>query len=342
MLRSMRYRTLGLALVVIAVVAAGVPGETRVIVTKMPGRSFQGELDALSPPQLALKASLEAHVDMLATQIGERNMQHHPALERAASYIEKMLVEAGYEPASQRFDVDGQPVRNIEVELRGAADRDRIVLIGAHYDSAPGTPGANDNGSGVAALLELARALADRRPRRTVRFVAFVNEEPPHSYTSSMGSRRYAERSAERGETVVAMLSLETIGYYSDAPDSQRYPFPVGFFYPDRGNFIGFVGNRRSARLVKRAVERFREHARFPSEGLAAPSWVGGVSWSDHWSFWQIGAPAIMVTDTAFYRYLSYHMPSDRADVIDYARLARVVDGLVGVVEDLANDESEY
>ena len=223
------------------------------------------------------------------------------------------------------------------IEIGGAEPDRGLVVVGAHYDSVDGSPGANDNGTGVAAVLELARILKDRRPRRSVRLVAFVNEEPPFYYTNAMGSRRYATRLAEAGETNVAMLSLETIGYYSDDPGSQHYPFPLSFFYPDTGNFIGFVGNLRSVALVRQAVKSFRGNASFPCEGLAAPGWLTGVGWSDHWSFWRVGVPAIMVTDTALFRYREYHTPADRTDVVDYERLARVVDGLVHVVVDLAN-----
>jgi Zn-dependent M28 family amino/carboxypeptidase len=134
------------------------------------------------------------------------------------------------------------------------------------------------------------------------------------------------------------MLSLETIGYYSDAPNSQQYPPPFNLYYPSTGNFIGFVGNEESSRLVEQVVRAFRQHAKFPSEGSAAPSDVPGVGWSDHWSFWQAGYPALMVTDTAPFRYPHYHLSSDTPDKLDYDRMARVVDGLQAVIGDLAGD----
>src|SRR5262249_21271394 len=161
-------------------------------------------------------------------------------------------------------------------------------------------------------------------------------EEPPYFQTPAMGSAVYARRCRERGEKVVAMLGLETIGYYTDRPGSQRYPFPFGLFYPKTGDFVAFVGNTGSRALVHRAVAAFRAGAPFPSEGAAAPAALQGVGWSDHWSFWQEGYPAVMVTDTAPFRNPDYHTPRDVPDRLAYAPMARVVAGLVRVVEALA------
>jgi Zn-dependent M28 family amino/carboxypeptidase len=185
-------------------------------------------------------------------------------------------------------------------------------------------------------MLELARLLAGQRLPRTVRFVAFANEEAPFFSTAGMGSWQYARQAHARGERIVAMLSLETLGYYSDTVGSQRYPFPFGLFYPRVGNFIGFVGNTASRHLVRRSIASFRQHAAFPSQGTAAPGWLTGVGWSDHWAFWQHGYAAMMITDTALFRYAPYHTPTDTPDKIDYASMARVVAGLASVVTDLA------
>src|SRR5438128_912564 len=151
------------------------------------------------------------------------------------------------------------------------------------------------------------RLLAGRQLARTVRFVAFVNEEGPFFQTDAMGSWVYARRSHARGEQIVAMLSIETIGFYSDVAGSQHYPFPFGLFYPRTGNFIGFVGNIASRALVQRSLAAFREHTALPSEGVAAPGSMTGIGWSDHWAFWHEGYPALMVTDTALFRYAPYH-----------------------------------
>jgi Zn-dependent M28 family amino/carboxypeptidase len=220
--------------------------------------------------------------------------------------------------------------------LPGSAKASEIVVVGAHYDTVDECPGADDNASGVAALLELARLLKDSHPARTIRFVAFVNEEPPWFQTDNMGSLVYAKAVRAKNENVVAAVSLESIGMYSDQPGSQQYPAGFGFFYPKQGNFISFIGNFSSRGLVRQAIKSFRQNAAFPSEGVAAPAAVPGVSWSDHWSFWRQGYPAIMVTDTAPFRNKNYHLPGDQANTLDYDRTARVVDGLSHVIIDLA------
>jgi Zn-dependent M28 family amino/carboxypeptidase len=210
------------------------------------------------------------------------------------------------------------------------------VVVGAHYDSAVECPAANDNATGVAALLELARTFAGRKPRTTLRFVAFANEEPPFFQTEEMGSMVYARSLAAHGEKVAAMVALETLGCYSDRPGSQKYPPLVGLAYPDRGNFVAFVGNLASRGLARKCVAAFRARAEFPSEGACLPGWIPGIGWSDHWSFWQAGYQGIMVTDTAPFRYAHYHQPTDTPDKVDFDRLARVTAGLAGVVEELA------
>jgi Zn-dependent M28 family amino/carboxypeptidase len=304
---------------------------------KVPGVSYTGALQPLSAEEKLLADRLSRHVGAIASR--EHNFMHPVALEDAARYIETAFEEMGYRIETQRIPRDGTEVRNIQVELPGSALAQEIVVVGAHYDSVVGAVGANDNGSGVAALIELARLLHDARPARTVRFVAFVNEEPPFFYSDEMGSRFYARRSKAGGENIVAMFSLETIGYYTDKPDTQSYPFPLSFFYPKTGNFVAFVANLSSRALLHEAIASFRRHAQFPSEGVAAPGLLPGVGWSDHWSFWKEGYPALMVTDTAPYRYPYYHTMQDTPDKVDYERLARVVTGLDGMLRDLARVE---
>ncbi len=301
---------------------------------KMPGASFSGAPPALTAEETRLADDLRRHVEAIGSR--EHNIFNFSELEAAAQYIERTLAGFGYRVEAQRFPAATGEVRNIVVEVVGAVQGAEIVLVGAHYDSVVGAPGANDNGSGVAAVLELARLLKDARPARTLRFVLFVNEEPPFFQTDAMGSRRYVWRARERGERFAAMFSIETIGYYSDRPGSQRYPFPLGLFYPSTGNFIAFVSNFASRGLLHEAIGAFRRHAAFPSEGVAAPSFIPGVDWSDHWSFWQAGWPAVMVTDTALYRYPHYHAPSDTPDKVDYVRLARVTTALAAMLRDLA------
>ena len=230
-------------------------------------------------------------------------------------------------------------VENLEAVLQGGAKAHEVVVVGAHYDTAAGGPGADDNASGVASMLAIARALAasHHAPARTIRFVAFVNEEPPYFWNAEMGSLVYAKACKARGDAIVAMLSLETLGYYRDEPGSQKYPPIVSSFYPDRGDFVAFVGNLGSRGVVHDAIRTFRGAEAFPSEGATLPSFVTGVGWSDQWSFWQVGYPGVMVTDTAPFRNPHYHQMSDRPDTLDYARLARVTEGLVAVVKKLAD-----
>ncbi len=301
----------------------------------VPGKSYSGPPPPLSDEQTALRDNLRRHVVVVASR--EHNLWQPAALEAAARYIEDTLAGFGYTPSAQRFTTNGVAVRNIEVEVAGGARAGEIVIVGAHYDSVQGATGANDNGSGVAAVLELARLARTTKPARTLRFVLFVNEEPPFFKSGEMGSRVYARRARQRGENIVAMFSLETIGYYSDQPGSQRYPFPLGFFYPSTGNFIAFVSNLSSRALLHEVIASFRRHAEFPSEAVAAPAFIPGVDWSDHWSFWDEGYPALMVTDTAPYRYPYYHTAADTPDKVDYDRLARVVSGLRVALLDLAD-----
>jgi Peptidase family M28 len=300
---------------------------------RMPGKNISNAAE-LSPAEITLREELRADVQTLAGQIGERNMVRYPQLMAAADFIEKSFSSGGLQPRRDTYELNNLACHNIETEIRGTSAQ--IVVVGAHYDSVLGAPGANDNGSGVAALLALARRFANKRPNLTLRFVAFVNEEPPYFQTAQMGSLVYASRCKGRGDQISAMISIETIGYFSDAPRSQTYPSPLlGAFYPKVGNFIGFVGNLGSRGLVRRALSTFRRAERLPSEGAAVPSFIPGVAWSDHWSFWQQDYPAIMITDTAPFRYPHYHALTDTPDKLNYDRFALVVSGLQTVIEDL-------
>jgi Zn-dependent M28 family amino/carboxypeptidase len=316
-----------------------------VYVVRMPGEPGRGALPPLTATQSELRRRLEAHVRQLAGRIGERNSVHYEALEQAATYVERELAALGYTVTAQRWtSAGGQEFRNLEATLpaRTAAGQEpprRVVVVGAHYDSNRGTPGADDNASGVAALIELARLLrADGRAHaRTIHFVAFANEEVPFFGTADQGARRYVAAIKARGDDVRAMLSIETIGYYATGASTQLYPKPLNLFYPDTGNFIGFVGNLASRPLVHEAIAAFRAHTRFPSHGAAAPSSIPGVGWSDHEAFWAAGYPAVMITDTAPFRNPYYHTRGDTPDRIDYERMTHVVDGLAAVVRKLAS-----
>jgi hypothetical protein len=317
---------IGLALVVII-------GLVWVFGMRMPGRNISTAA-TLNESEVALRAELLADVQKLAGEIGERNMSRYPELLAAGDFIESSLAGAGLSPRRVSYELRGRACHNIEVEIPGTSEE--IFLIGAHYDSVLGCPGANDNGSGVAALLALARRFAGKPTGKTLRFVAFVNEEPPYFQTEEMGSFVYAKRCKERGDRIAGMISLETIAYFSDQPGSQKYPSPgLGFFYPSKGNFIGFASDTRSRSLLRNAVSAFRKTGKLPCEGASLPSIIPGIGWSDQWSFWQCGYPAIMVTDTAPFRYPHYHEPTDTPDKLDYDRFALVVSGMESVLRDL-------
>ena len=327
-----KYRfTLGMLLALSLMGAQSLP-------EALPPKVADAPTSALLPP---LADRLRAHVQRLAGDIGERNVWHPDALHAAADYIRKEWRNQGYDVAVQRYTAYGIASENLEVVRPGIERPDEIILIGAHYDSVRGSPGANDNASGAVALLEISRALADANLHRTVRLVAFVNEEPPFFYWGKMGSGVYAKAARSRGDDIRVMISLEMLGAYSNAPRSQNYPPIIGWFYPDRANFIAFVSNIASRPQLKRTVEAFRKNSAFPSEYLATFSIVPGVSWSDQLSFWREGYQALMVTDTAFYRYPYYHTEQDTPNKLDYTSMAQVVEGLTGAIIALANDEAE-
>jgi Zn-dependent M28 family amino/carboxypeptidase len=266
-------------------------------------------------------------------------MHRAGSLQATIEYIRENLRQAGYVVTEHPYSVEGQDVSNLEATLAGSDTVEGTVIVGAHYDSVPSTVGADDNATGVAATLELARLLQGRKLRRSVRFLFFVNEEPPYFQTENMGSRVYARELRHEGVRVSAMISLEMLGFYSDSKGSQKYPPILGLFYPTHGNFIGFVGNPESRDLVRQSIRRFRESTSFPSEGVAAPADWPAVGWSDQWSFWQESYPAIMITDTALFRYPYYHTPRDTFDKVDFEKAARVTDGVRRLVETLASED---
>ena len=323
------------ALGLVAVVAG-----TLVYCTAMPGRSFGGAATPLNASEQQIEGELRRHVSALSVGIGPRRATLGDSLSRAERYLHDQLEPLTRVPGvtlrrEALQNAAGDPA-NLVLDAQGTSEGP-ILLIGAHYDSAPGgTPAANDNGSGVSAALVLAARLTREKHALPLRVVLFANEEMPYFTQDAMGSLQHARGCKARGERLRAMFSLETMGYYSDAPGSQKYPPPLSSLYPDRGNFIGFVGNLASRALLRESLASFRQHASIASEGAALPSSLPGVGWSDHWSFWQQGYQAVMVTDTALFRDPNYHQLTDTIDKLDFERLTRVVLGLEAMIVDLS------
>jgi hypothetical protein len=296
---------------------------------RMPGRSFKGTLPELTAGELLIAHNCKQHIQRLSAEIGERHAERPEALSEAATYIEEIMVAAGYQVSRH----EAPSMQNSGENIIAESEESRLLagpvfVIGAHYDTIFGCRGANDNGSGVAALLEILKHLSGKKLRRRVQFVAFANEEHPGKLNETMGSLAYARSLQAAGQAVAGMWSLETIGFYSSDKGSQRYPFPFNLYYPDEGNFVAFVGNTASRSFVHESIRAFRKSARFPSEGVTAPEKFKDIGRSDHWGFWMCDFPALMITDTANFRYAHYHTPDDTADKVDYPALARVTNGL--------------
>jgi len=282
-----------------------------------------------------VRAELEETVQSLAMTIGPRSHQDPTNLEAAADLISERLASFGYDVTAQPYQVEELAVRNLIAERRGTDQPDHVIVVGAHYDTVIGSPGADDNASGVAVLLELARLHAETHFRKTVRFVAFTLEEPPFFRSRRMGSRVYARTLKERGEHIDAMLCLESVGYYSQEPGSQSFPFPLFWLrwqYPTTGHFITIVSNDDSQLLQTQVRDGLIGHMDLPVETYAGPWWIPGVDWSDHGSFWNEGYPAVMLTDTALFRNPHYHRPTDLPDTLDYRAMSELVRGLAATL----------
>jgi Predicted aminopeptidases len=287
----------------------------------------------------ALAQQLRQHVKVLAGDIGERNVNHPEKLAAAARYVESELAGIGYAVERQTYLTHGLECANLEAVLPGQRWPGESIVVGAHYDTVPGSPGADDNASAVAALIEIARRLKDHAPGRNLKLAAFVNEEPPYFFWGEMGSRHYARAARARRENIRLMISLEMLGYYRDEPDSQGYPPLFRHFHPTRGNFIAFVSNFRSRAAMRRAARAFSRHSDFPLETTATFGWIPGVAWSDHLSFWRSGYRAFMCTDTAFFRNPYYHGADDTPEKLDYRRLAKLTESLAGMLKELGDCE---
>ena len=330
----------------------GVPGEGAKTTCDCPAPAEQNtrlsifrqhpQFSAESERQLTER--LHAHVNVLAGLIGPRYPGKPSTMEAAASYIERQFVEIGDAVTRQDYDAGKAEVANLVIERPGSRRPDEIVVVGAHYDTVFCTPGADDNASAVAMLIEVARLLASSRSRRTVRFVSFACEEPPYFCTGSMGSQHYARSCRVRNDNIVGMLCLEMVGYYSTDPGSQRLPQEIPAFlrcaFPSRANFLAAVGNLPSLKLVVQFRRGFKRTSRLPLYSIALPERIHAIRLSDNSSFWDQGYPALMITDTSFCRNPHYHQSTDTPDTLDYARLTQATLGVAGAVARLSGAES--
>jgi Zn-dependent M28 family amino/carboxypeptidase len=303
--------------------------------TLMPGDSYVGALPALSDEQRTIEDNLEEHVESLSRGSGTRGLHNPGALGDACGYLHGQLRRAGYDVKDVPYDSKGTSVVNIEVTLLGSKRPDDVVVVGAHYDTEPGSPGADANASGCAALVEIARSLAGRPCERTIRFVLFGTGAGALAGDGPSGASSYAREAKKRGEKIVAMISIDSIGVYRDTVGSQTFSFPASLLYPDVGNFVLFSGDMGSRELVRACVGEFRKFARMPNEGVAGPAFLSGIADSDHVSFRTHGVPAIVVTDTGRQRSDKIGTAADSPDKLDYTRMARVTDGLIRVVQGL-------
>jgi Zn-dependent M28 family amino/carboxypeptidase len=278
--------------------------------------------------------ALHGHVHALSVVIGTRSILEYGKIQEAERYILTFLEGQGIPFSLQGYDHEGNRYNNIVVTLEGSSHRDESVIIGAHYDSISGSPGADDNASAVAVLLELCRDLKDYRPDRTLKMIFFVLEEPPSFMTPAMGSNVYATQARDQGENIVGMICLEMMGYFNDAEGSQAFPIPgMHWLFPDRGNFIGVVGNVHSRELTLAVAEALKVGSALPVEHLVALPFIPGVGLSDHGPFWKMGFRAVMVTDTAFYRNPNYHGAKDTIETLRFDKMSQLIRGMVHVVE---------
>lgn len=294
----------------------------------------------MSVDRITIEEALRLHVDRLAGLIGPRTLSRPKAIQATIGYIESQWSEIGYRPTRERFDALGDEATNLIVESRGAKRADEIVLLGAHYDTVATTPGADDNASAVAVLLEVSRCLREYRGKRTARFVAFACEEPPYFHLDSMGSQHHARESRRRGDKIVGMLCLEMVGYYSLAKGSQSVPAGIPrwmhCFFPQRGDFLVAVGNMPSWKLCWRFRRGFKRGTRrLPLFSICLPQRIHEIRLSDNSSFWDQGYPALMLTDTSFLRNPNYHEATDTPDTLDYPRMTEVTLGVAAAMRKL-------
>ena len=279
---------------------------------------------------IEIKKGMESDIEYLQ-KLGPRNSENEKTynqLRHCEEWIRQRWELQGYVVKKHTFSIREKEYSNLEIEIKGRTLPSEIIIISAQYDTLPDSPGANNNGSGIAILFQLSQLLRKRTPDRTLRLLNFVNEEDPFFGTEMMGSFQYAKRCRQQGEDIRVMLSLDALGVYKNEPGSQRLPFPFSIFYPDRGNFLAFIGNLQSRKYVKEVTKGFKKGSSFQIQAGVAPEWAKGGSWSDHSSFWKFGYPGIMVTDTGGFRSAHHTTKEDTIEKLDFEAMSRIVIGM--------------
>lgn len=307
------------------------------VLTTLTACAQKSALPLSTPIPAVSEAQLIAHTKTITTTFYPRDYQHLDNLNKTADYIKQQLQAYTPRISEQPFEVEGVTYRNIIA--RFGPDQGELLVIGAHYDACGLTHGADDNASGVAGLLELARLLHEHPPKGPVELVAYSLEEPPFFATENMGSAYHARQLKQANTPVKLMLSLEMIGYFKDDADSQSYPLGLlKAFYGDKGDFIGVIGHFTNHSTAKQVKNLMKSASDLPVYSLNAPSITPGIDYSDHRNYWNQGFDALMITDTSFYRNPYYHIDqADSWDSLDYQRMAKVVQGVYLVVQQLSD-----
>ncbi len=288
---------------------------------------------------IEIKKSMESDIEYLQ-KLGPRNSENdesYKQLRQCEEWIRQKWESQGYVVKKHTFSIGEKEYSNLEIEIKGRTLPSEIIIISAQYDTLPDSPGANNNGSGIAILFQLSQLLKKHTPDRTLRLLNFVNEEDPFFGTEMMGSYQYAKRCLQRGENIRVMLSLDALGIYKNEPGSQKLPFPFSMFYPDRGNFLAFIGNLRSRKYMLEISRGFKKGSSFPIKVGVVPEWVRAADWSDHRSFWQFGYPGIMVTDTGGFRSPYHTTKEDTMEKLNFEAMSRIVIGMYACAVDLTS-----
>jgi hypothetical protein len=279
---------------------------------------------------IEIKKSMESDIEYLQN-LGPRNSENetnYKQLRQCEEWIKQKWESQGYKVKKHTFSFDGKEYSNLEIEIRGRTLSSEIIIISAQYDTLPDSPGANNNGSGMAILFQLSQLLRKHIPNKTLRLLNFVNEEDPFFGTEKMGSYQYAKRCHQQKENIRVMISLDALGVYKDEPGSQKLPFPFSIFYPDRGNFLAFIGNLQSRKYVNEVTRGFKKGSSFQIQAGVAPEWAKGGAWSDHSSFWKFRYPGIMVTDTGGFRSPYHTTKEDTMEKLNFEAMSRIVIGM--------------